>query len=91
MLFILHYCLRYVDEFTATAGRPEFRTKKVTDDQIIGNPLQAFQLIKRLTIDWSSVKSIMNDASVWQSKYFCFRIFFIDSLVLLKEFMVRIL
>lgn len=64
-------CFRYVEEFTATAGRPEFRTKQVTDDQIIGNPLQAFQLIKRLTIDWNSVKSIMSDAAAWRSKYTC--------------------
>lgn len=58
-----------MEEFSATAGRPEFRTKQVTDDQIIGNPLQAFQLIKRLTIDWNSVKSIMNDNTAWKSKY----------------------
>ena len=55
----------YINEFTLTAGHAQYRAidPAQADNQIIGNPLQAFQLIKRLTINWSTVKSIMNDNS----------------------------
>lgn len=58
--------LRYVDEFTRTAGRPEFRGKDESD-AIIGNPIQAFQLIKRLTVDWNDLQKEV-DKDAWQSK-----------------------
>lgn len=50
------------------AGRPEYRAlaPEVADNEIIGNPLQAFQLIKRLTINWPTVRSILHDDS-WKS------------------------
>ncbi|RWS09826.1 vacuolar protein sorting-associated protein 33A-like protein [Dinothrombium tinctorium] len=37
----------YLEEFSQTAGRPEYHNLFVTED-IIGNPLQAFQLIKQV-------------------------------------------
>jgi hypothetical protein len=60
---------RYISEFTETAGRPEFIESEVPDQEIVGHPVQAFQLIKRLTIEWKDVKKIMGQASAsWESK-----------------------
>lgn len=47
----------YIDNWEATAGRDEF-VGTFSEDAIIGNPLQAFQLVKRLTIDWRSISDL---------------------------------
>jgi len=61
---------RYISEFTETAGRPEFVDSDIPDQEIIGHPVQAFQLIKRLTVEWKDVKNIMGQAShSWESKF----------------------
>ena len=39
------------------------------DDEFVRNPLQAFQLIKRLTVNWNSISAIMNDQTPWKSKW----------------------
>lgn len=59
---------RYVDEFSSTAGRPEFREKENPDEQIVGHPVQAFQLIKRLTIDFKELRSLKEISSA-RSEY----------------------
>lgn len=51
---------RYIDNWEATAGRDEF-VGTYGEDEIIGNPLQAFQLVKRLTIDWRSIMELFKD------------------------------
>lgn len=58
---------RYVDEYAKTAGRPEFRGKDESD-AIIGNPIQAFQLLKRLTVDWGDLQRKMSE-DAWKSKF----------------------
>ncbi|XP_015792160.1 prolyl 4-hydroxylase subunit alpha-2-like [Tetranychus urticae] len=55
----------YLDEFSRTAGLPELRGKDSTEE-IIGNPIQAFQLVKRLTVNWESLKTAMK-TNEWQS------------------------
>lgn len=47
----------YIDHWEATAGREEF-IGTYSEDEIIGNPLQAFQLVKRLTIDWRTISEL---------------------------------
>ncbi|XP_074605321.1 prolyl 4-hydroxylase subunit alpha-1-like [Brevipalpus obovatus] len=51
---------KYVDEFTQTAGRPEYSGQEESD-AIIGNPIQAFQLVKRLTVDWTDLQKTLSD------------------------------
>lgn len=51
--------------FSETAGRPEFAGTFATDE-IIGNPLQAFQLVKRLTIDWRKIEELMEKENYWK-------------------------
>jgi hypothetical protein len=53
-------------EFADTAGRSEFQGK-FASDEIIGNPLQAFQLVKRLTINWGRIQNKMKNYD-WKSK-----------------------
>lgn len=48
---------KYIDHWEATAGRDEF-VGTYGEEDIIGNPLQAFQLVKRLTIDWRSISEL---------------------------------
>jgi prolyl 4-hydroxylase len=50
----------YLGEFADTAGRSEFQGK-FASDEIIGNPLQAFQLVKRLTINWERIQNKMKN------------------------------
>lgn len=67
--FLSHDLGRYISEFTETAGRPEFVEADIPDQEVVGHPVQAFQLIKRLTIEWRDVKKIMGQASSsWESK-----------------------
>lgn len=61
-----HY--RYLIEFSDSAGREEFYGK-LEAENIIGNPLQAFQLVKRLTINWGNIKDRMNRFKDWNSNY----------------------
>jgi hypothetical protein len=56
----------YLGEFADTAGRSEFQGK-LASDEIIGNPLQAFQLVKRLTINWKRIQNKMKNYD-WNSK-----------------------
>lgn len=53
---------RYIDHWEATAGREEF-VGTYSEDEIIGNPLQAFQLVKRLTIDWRTISKLFEKDS----------------------------
>lgn len=48
---------RYIDHWESTAGRDEF-VGTYSEEDIVGNPLQAFQLVKRLTIDWKSISDL---------------------------------
>lgn len=50
----------YIENWEATAGRDEF-VGTFGEDEIIGNPLQAFQLVKRLTIDWRAIMELFKD------------------------------
>jgi len=50
----------YLTEFTSSAGRPEV-VGMDNAEEMIGNPLQAFQLIKRLTVDWNKVRDGMRN------------------------------
>ncbi|XP_054167390.1 prolyl 4-hydroxylase subunit alpha-1-like [Oppia nitens] len=54
----------YLHEFAYTAGREEFAGKFATDE-IVGNPIQAFQLVKRLTINWRRIENIMAKENLW--------------------------
>jgi len=57
----------YIDEFTQTAGRPEFHDKQFSEEEIIGHPVQAFHLIKRLTIQWRELQQVMTSSTQsWQ-------------------------
>src|SRR2546430_2511306 len=59
----------YIDEFTQTAGRPEFHDKQFSEEEIIGHPVQAFHLIKRLTIEWRQLQQVMTSSTQsWKSK-----------------------
>lgn len=60
------FCSSYIDEFYRTAGRPEFRGTD-SSDVIIGNPIQAYQLVKRLAVDWVNVQKAMT-IDDWKSK-----------------------
>ncbi|RWS27155.1 vacuolar protein sorting-associated protein 33A-like protein [Leptotrombidium deliense] len=62
----LSHTQSYIDEFGRSAGRPEFQNRHVSEE-IIGNPLQAFQLLKRLTINWKTVKQLMSSTNVWNN------------------------
>ena len=55
-----------MDEFASSAGRPEFQGKYASDE-IIGNPLQVFQLIKRMAINWAAIRDKMNIGE-WKSE-----------------------
>jgi hypothetical protein len=55
-----------LDEFASSAGRPEFHGKYASDE-IIGNPLQVFQLLKRMTINWDAIRDKMNMGE-WKSE-----------------------
>ncbi|KAI1305893.1 Prolyl 4-hydroxylase subunit alpha-2 [Halotydeus destructor] len=46
----------YLSEFSNSAGRPELFQSDDDGDAIVGNPLQAYHLIKRLTVNWNTVK-----------------------------------
>lgn len=50
----------YIENWEVTAGRDEF-VGTYGEDEIIGNPLQAYQLVKRLTIDWRSIMELFKD------------------------------
>ena len=50
----------YLSEFTSSAGRAEV-VGMDNAEEMIGNPLQAFQLIKRLTVDWNRVRDGMRN------------------------------
>lgn len=64
-----HLSNSYIDEFTQTAGRPEFHDKQFSEEEIIGHPVQAFHLIKRLTIHWKQLQQVMTSSTEsWQSK-----------------------
>lgn len=47
----------YIDHWESTAGRNEF-VGTYSEEEIVGNPLQAFQLVKRLTIDWKGITEL---------------------------------
>uniref|UniRef100_T1IPB6 procollagen-proline 4-dioxygenase n=1 Tax=Strigamia maritima TaxID=126957 RepID=T1IPB6_STRMM len=51
---------RYIDEFNDIQVRADV-------DEIVGNPLSAYQLVKRLTVDWGSVERLLYDNS-WQAR-----------------------
>lgn len=53
----MHKIRRYIDHWESTAGREEF-VGTYSEDEIIGNPLQAFQLVKRLTVDWRGISEL---------------------------------
>ncbi|KAG9510427.1 Prolyl 4-hydroxylase subunit alpha-1 [Fragariocoptes setiger] len=55
---------RYIEGWEATAGRDEF-VGTYGEEEIIGNPLQAFQLVKRLTIDWRGINELFKQDQ-WQ-------------------------
>lgn len=55
---------RYIDHWESTAGRDEF-VGTYSEEEIVGNPLQAFQLVKRLTIDWKSISELFKQDN-WQ-------------------------
>jgi prolyl 4-hydroxylase len=52
----------YIDHWEATAGREEF-IGTYSEDEIVGNPLQAFQLVKRLTVDWRTITELFKQDS----------------------------
>ena len=60
----------YLDEFSQSAGRPEFQGKYASEE-IVGNPLQAFQILKRLTINWAEIQAKMEHNN-WKRKLYNF-------------------
>lgn len=59
MIFSLIF--RYLSEFAFTAGRPQFAGTYA--DNLMDNPLQAFQLLKRLTINLKKIEKAMHQNS----------------------------
>lgn len=55
----------YINHWESTAGRDEF-VGTYSEEEIIGNPLQAYQLVKRLTIDWRSINEMFTQDKQWQ-------------------------
>lgn len=55
---------RYLGEFAYTAGQTRYAGTYA--DNLMDNPLQAFQLLKRLTVNWNKIEQVMGDDS-WSS------------------------
>lgn len=45
-------------------------------EAFLGNPINAYLLVKRLTVDWLDLQNIMTDDSTGQGKYVFFNIVF---------------
>ncbi|KAH9403931.1 hypothetical protein TYRP_014443 [Tyrophagus putrescentiae] len=54
----------YLGEFAYTAGQTRYAGTYA--DNLMDNPLQAFQLLKRLTVNWNKIEQVMGDDS-WSS------------------------
>lgn len=52
---------RYLGEFAYTAGQTRYAGTYA--DNLMDNPLQAFQLLKRLTINWNKIEQSMSKDS----------------------------
>ena len=55
---------RYLSEFAYSAGQKRFAGTYA--DNLMDNPLQAFQLVKRLTINWNKIVKTVKKDDEWQ-------------------------
>ena len=55
---------RYLGEFAYTAGQSRYAGDMA--DNMMENPLQAFQLLKRLAVSWSKIEKSMSEDS-WEN------------------------
>lgn len=55
---------RYLSEFAYSAGQKQFAGTYA--DNLMDNPLQAYQLVKRLTINWNKIVKTVKKDDEWQ-------------------------
>lgn len=62
----MSYVRGYLEAFQSSYQNVLEGKSSVTGDEMIGNPIQAFQLVKRLSVEWSILDSVVNGNDWYQ-------------------------
>lgn len=64
LLIFIDHLFSYLGEFAYTAGQSRYAGTYA--DNLMENPLQAYQLLKRLSINWNKIEHAMAE-DIWKS------------------------